>query len=116
MNHLIAVSVPDGGAKRGVMSKSIDIVLRRASDGHGKDAFTDELIDLVANAIGSPWILDSSGNRIGQSESMIGFAEQDNPGVGGQPLIGSLNLDRTIEFRLKKVTLSFTNRVILLCV
>jgi len=47
---------------------------------------------------------------------MIGFSEQDNPSIGRESLIGSLDLDRTIEFWLKKVILCFTHRVILLYV
>jgi len=47
---------------------------------------------------------------------MIGFSEQDNPSIGRESLIGSLDLDRTIEFWLNKVILCFTHRVILLYV
>lgn len=116
VNNLIAIAIPDSGTKRRVMSEPIDIVLGRASNGHGEDAFTNELIYLVANPIGPPWVLNVLGNRIDPFESMIRFAEQGDAGIGRKPLVSSLDLDGAIEFRLKKVTLYFTHRVILLCV
>lgn len=64
VNNLIAIAIPDSCTKRRVMSEPIDIVLGRVSNGHGKDAFTNEFIDLVANPIRPPWVLNFSSNRI----------------------------------------------------
>ncbi|QDT01778.1 hypothetical protein K227x_01460 [Rubripirellula lacrimiformis] len=47
---------------------------------------------------------------------MFSFAKQENAGVGGDSMIGRLNLDGAIELRLKKITLVFTHRVIPCCV
>jgi len=45
---------------------------------------------------------------------MFSFAKQDHACIGKDSMIGRLNLDGAIELGLKKVTLMFTHRVILL--
>jgi len=47
---------------------------------------------------------------------MLGLAQREDPGMGGDSMIGRLDLDRTIEFGFEKVTLLFTYRVNLACV
>lgn len=49
-------------------------------------------------------------NPIIPSESVLGRAKQEDPGVGGDTMIGRLHLDQAIECGFKKVTLLFSNR------
>ena len=75
VNDLVAGSIPESSVKGGIVRKSIDIVLRGTSDGHGKDTFANQFIDCIANSVNPSWILDVRGDRINHSESMIGFTK-----------------------------------------
>jgi len=112
----IACAIPDSGAKRRVMGESVNIVLSRAAHGHGKDAFTNQFVDQVAYAVGTPWVADVLGDLIEQTKPMLGLAEQDDSGMGGDSMIGRLNFDGAIELGLEKATLVFTHRVNPRCV
>jgi hypothetical protein len=116
VNDAITGSIPHGGTKRRIVGQSIDIVLSGTSDGHCKNTFPDQFVDLISNPIGPTGIVHALGNRIEQPKSMFGFAKQDHAGIGSDSMIGRLDLDRAIELGLKKVILVFTHRVILLYV
>ena len=42
---------------------------------------------------------------------MLGFSQQHDAGVGSNAMIGRVDLDRTVESRLKKSTLYIAHRV-----
>ena len=56
--------------------------------------------------------MDVCGNRVNHADTMLGIAQEDNTGIGGEPLIGRLDFDTAVELGLKKVNLGFTHRVI----
>jgi len=42
-----------------------------------------------------------AGKMFGHAQPMIGFAEQQQAGVGGNPLVGRANLDSPIKLGFK---------------
>ena len=48
--------------------------------------------------------------RCDQSEPMLGFPQRHDAGVGSNSMIGRVDLDRTVESRLKKSTLYIAHR------
>jgi hypothetical protein len=54
------------------------------------------------------------GQRVGQSETMVGFPQQHHSGIRGQTIVAPLDLDRPIERGLKEGLLPFTHGMNLL--
>lgn len=96
------------------MRQSIEIVLRLVTEGHRVDTFPEQFSNRVANAIIPPGVIDVLSDVGDQSESMVSFAKQHDTGVGSESMVSGLHFDAAVEFRLKKVILTFTQCVILI--
>jgi len=112
----ISGAVPDRGAEGRIVGEPVDIALSQTTHSHGKDTFTNQFINAVTDPIGVPGVTSVPGDRIEQAESMFDIAKQNDSGMGGDSMIGRLNLEGAIELGLEKVTLVFTHRVNPCCV
>jgi hypothetical protein len=56
---------------------------------------------LIANQVLAPRIVQLPGQPLGQSQPVIGLAQQQQARVRSNPLVAGLDLDGAIETRLK---------------
>jgi len=94
------------------VGETVEVILGRVAERHGEDSLPNEFVDAIANASGFLWVEEALCDQADQAEAVLGFAKQDDPSVGGEPLIGALNFNGAVEIGLEKVTLSFTHRVV----
>ena len=92
-DDLVARSIPDRDAKRGVVGEAIKVILCGVAECHGEDSLTNEFVDAVANASGVAWVEDVLCDRVNQAEAMLGIAKQNDARIGRESLIGGLNFD-----------------------
>ena len=96
------------------MRQAIQVVLGTIAQRQAIDPLPQQFAQRIANQVRLPRVGQLIGKRIDQPQAMIGFPQQHRSAIGGEPIIASLDLDRTIERGLEKRPLAFTHHVNLL--
>ncbi len=115
LDGLVAGAVPSGHLHRGIMRQAVGVVLGGVAEGESIHAFAKEFDELIASDVLLARIFEAGGQRLGEPEAMIGFSEEDETTVGGDPVIAGEHLDGAVERGFPKGLFSFTHCVISWC-
>jgi hypothetical protein len=81
--------------------QTVGVVLRRVTEAQGVDSRAEQFDELIADAIVSTGIVQPLGERLRDSQPMVGLPQQQEARVGGDPIIARNHLDGTVETRFK---------------
>lgn len=101
VERLFAAAIPRREFHRRIVRQAVGVVLRGIAQRQRVQAFAQQLDQLVADQLLSPRIVEPRGQMFGNAQPMIGLAQQQRASVGSDPLVGLVDLDRTIETRLE---------------
>lgn len=79
------------------MRQTVGVVLRGVAESESIQTLAKQFDELIARGILLARIFEVGGQRLSESESMIGFPEEDETGVGGDPIIAGEDLDGAVE-------------------
>jgi len=111
VEHGRAGAVPDGQPNARVVGKQVVVVLVGVTEGQTVEVLTEQLDLLVADAV-APAGVGQFGGQVGrETEAVVDLAEQQGPGVVGDPMIGLTELDGPVKRGLEEPSVAFTHEV-----
>jgi len=87
LEDVFARSVPNRHADHGVMGQEVDVVAGAVVQGEGVDPFAEEFGEEVPDPILFPGIEQFLGQGFNQPEAMVGLPQEEDAGVGSDPII-----------------------------
>ena len=109
--HPLARPIPSGQPHGRIVGQLVYVVLGVVALGHGIQAFAEQFHQGIADVIGMATVVELGGQRLGQTEAVIGLAQQQRSRIAGQAILPAAHLYRTIERRLKQQLLAFTHKL-----
>ena len=97
IDRLVAGAVPGCHLHRRIMRQAVGVVLRGVAERESIQAFAKKLDELITSEVLLAWIFEAGGQRLGEPETMIGFSEQNETTVRGDPVITGEHLDGAVE-------------------
>ena len=101
VQRLFARPIPGRHLHGRVVGQAVGVILRRIARGQSIDSLAQQFDELITDSILPPGIAQPIGQRLGDPQSMIGFPQQEQAGVGRKPVVGRQNLDGTVETRFE---------------
>ncbi len=101
VERLLAAAVPNGQLHRRIVRQAIGVVLCGVAHRQRVNTLTQQLDQFVADQILPPRIVKLPCQVLGDAQSMIGLAQQQQAAVARDSLIAGHDLDRAIETRLE---------------
>jgi hypothetical protein len=100
-------AVPYGQLHSRVVGQQVVIVLVNVSEGQGVEMLAEQFDLPVTRARRVAGVGEFARQVGGEPEAVVDFAEQEGPGVVGDPRIGLSQLDGSVKRRLEEPSLAF---------
>jgi hypothetical protein len=101
LEHFIARSIPSGHPHCRIVRETVEVILVFAPQCQGINPLSQEFGGRVTNFLGMARIVDLFGQRFDESQSVIGLPQQHGAGMRSDSLLGCLDFDGPVEFRLE---------------
>jgi hypothetical protein len=69
------------------VGEEVHVVTGSVIEREGIDPLPEKLRKMVANPLLLPGILHFLGQGFGEPQAMVGLSDQEDPGIGGDPVI-----------------------------
>jgi hypothetical protein len=109
VQDLLARAIPNGHLHGRIVGQAVDVVLMGIAQGQGVQVVAKQFGVRVTAAAGIAGTDQPRGQVSRQPQAVIGLAEEDGPGVGGDAGIGLTDLDGLVKRGGEHTSMCFTH-------